>query len=371
MHLTGSAATYDALVWGTGLDAERRRASGQRLLDKPFTAELGGVNPLIVAPGRWTRHDLRRQADRIAFGRLCNCGHFCAATQILILPDGWDQADLLLDDLRGFLRTLEPRTPYYPGSDARVARALADQDHVEALGVGGRRYLVTGLDPDRDCSLFRDEVFADVLGVVRLPAPDVESYLARAVGFANEALAGSLGATLLVDPETEAHHRQAVTDAVAGLRYGFVGLNEHAGYTAAAPQLLWGAYPGNTPEAIGSGVDFTFNTLMLPRPEQSVLRAAFRAPVKSYFTATHKTREPAYKAYIGLGRLRRQPPQDPPHVLPRPPRLTPDGQTRQPAPPASCARPTAPGHERPGVEAGSQEVVSDGRTHLPGRQRRR
>ena len=278
VHMTGSAATYDALVWGTGPDAEHRRASGQRLLDKPFTAELGGVNPLIVAPGRWTRHDLRRQADRIAFARLQNCGHFCAATQILILPDGWDQADLLLDDLRGFLRTLEPRTPYYPGSDARVARALADQDHVEALGPDGRRYLVTGLDPDHECSLFRDEVFADVLGVVRLPAPDVESYLARAVGFANEALAGSLGATLLVDPETEAHHRQAVADAVAGLRYGFVGLNEHAGYTAAVPQLLWGAYPGNTPEAIGSGVGFANNTLMLPRPEQSVLRAAFRAP---------------------------------------------------------------------------------------------
>ncbi len=298
VHLTGSAATYDALVWGTGPDSERRRASGQLQLDKPFTAELGGVNPLIVTPGLWTRHDLRRQADRIAYGRLCNCGHYCAATQILILPDGWDQADLLLDDLRGFLRTLEPRTPFYPGSDARVARALADQDHVEALDRSGRRHLVTGLDPDRDCSLYRDEVFADVLGVVRLPAPDVESYLTRAVGFANEALAGSLGATLLVDPETEAHHRQAVADAGAGLRYGFVGLNEHAGYTAAAPQLLWGAYPGNTPEAIGSGVGFTLNTLMLPRPEQSVLRGAFRSPIKSFFTATHKTREPTYKTYM-------------------------------------------------------------------------
>ena len=298
VHLTGSAATYDALVWGTGPDAEHRRASDRRLLVKPFTAELGGVNPLIVAPGPWTRHDVRRQADRIAFGRLCNCGHFCAATQILVLPDGWDQADQLVEDLRGFLRTLEPRTPYYPGSDARVARALADQDHVEALSPDGRRYLATGLDPDRDCSLYRDEVFADVLGVVRLPAPDVESYLARAVGFANEALAGNLGATLLVDPDTEAHHRQAVTDAIAALRYGFVGLNEHAGYTAAAPQLLWGAYPGNTPEAIGSGVGFTFNTLMLPRPEQSVLRAAFRDPVKSAFTATHKTRETSYRALI-------------------------------------------------------------------------
>ena len=297
VHMTGSAATYDALVWGTGPDAEHRRASGQRLLAKPFTAELGGVNPLIVVPGRWTRHDLRRQADRIAFARLQNCGHACCATQILVLPEGWEQADVLLDDLRGFLRTLEPRTPYYPGSDARVSRALADQDHVETLGPDGRRYLVTGLDPDRDCSLFRDEVFADVMGVVRLPAPDVESYLARAVGFANEALTGSLSASLLVDPETEAHHRQAISSAVAGLHAGAVGLNEYAGFAFGVPQLLWGAYPGHSPEAIGSGMGFVSNTLMLPNPEQGVLRGAFRAPLKPLMTATHKGREPVYKAY--------------------------------------------------------------------------
>jgi hypothetical protein len=297
IHMTGSAATYDALVWGTGPDAEQRRSTGQRLLDKPFTAELGGVNPLIVAPGRWTRHDVRRQADHIAYAKLINCGHACSATQILVLPDGWDQADLLLDDLRGFLRTLEPRTPYYPGSDARVARALADQDHVEALGPDGHRFLVTGLAPDRECSLFRDEVFADVLGVVRLPAPDVESYLARAVGFANEALTGTLSATLLVDTDTETHHREAVTSAVLGLRYGAVGVNEHAGFSCGIPQLLWGAYPGNAPEDIGSGIGFVNNTLRLPNPEQGMLRAAFRSPIKPFFTATHKTLEPTYRAY--------------------------------------------------------------------------
>ena len=298
VHMTGSAATYDALVWGTGPDAEHRRASGQRQLAKPFSAELGGVGPMIVTPGRWTRHDVRRQADRIAYCKLQNCGHSCAATQILVLPEGWDQADLLLDDLREFLRTLEPRSPYYPGTDTRVAGALADQDHVETLGPDGRRFLVTGLDPDQQSSLFSDEVFADVLGVVRLPAPDVESYLARAVEFANDALAGSLGATLLVDPDTEAHHRQAVTDAVARLRYGAVGLNEHAGYSGAVPQLLWGAYPGNPPEAIGSGVGFVNNTLQLPRPEQGVLRAAFRTPTKPFFTATHKTQRRVFRAYI-------------------------------------------------------------------------
>jgi acyl-CoA reductase-like NAD-dependent aldehyde dehydrogenase len=298
VHMTGSAATYDALVWGGGPDAERRRASGQRLLDKPFTAELGGVNPLIVAPGRWTAHDLRRQADRIAYAKLQNCGHSCAATQVLVLPEGWDQADLLLADLRGFLRTLEPRTPYYPGSDERVARAVADQDRVEALGPGGRRYLVTGLDPDQSCSLFRDEVFADVLGVVRLPAPDVQAYLARAVEFVNDALSGSLSATLIVDPDTEARHRHAVAAAVAGLRHGSVGLNEHAGYCVAVSQLLWGAYPGNPPEEIGSGTGFVNNILLLPRPEQGVLRGAFRASVKPFSTATHRTLAPVARGYF-------------------------------------------------------------------------
>jgi acyl-CoA reductase-like NAD-dependent aldehyde dehydrogenase len=297
VHMTGSTATYDALVWGVGPEAEQRRASGKRLLAKPFTAELGGVEPMIVVPGRWRRHDLRRQADRMAFAKLQNSGHSCAALQILVLPDGWDQADLLLDDLRGFLRTLEPRTPYYPGSEARVARALADQDHVEALGPDGRRFLVTGLAADRPCSLFRDEVFADVLGVVRLPAPDVESYLAGAVEFANEALTGSLAATLLVDPATEARHRDAVTEAIAGLRFGAVGVNEHAGYSGAVPQLLWGAYPGNTPEAIGSGVGFVNNTWLLPHPEQAALRAPFRTPLKPFFTATHRTLGPVSQAF--------------------------------------------------------------------------
>jgi len=40
------------------------------------------------------------------------------------------------------------------------------------------------------------------------------------------------------------------------------------------------------------------NTLQLARPEQGVLRAAFRAPVKPFFTATHKTQRPVFKAYI-------------------------------------------------------------------------
>ena len=35
----------------------------------------------------------------------------------------------------------------------------------------------------------------------------------------------------------------------------------------------------------------------MPHPEQGVIRAAFRAPIKSFSTATHKTLEASFKAY--------------------------------------------------------------------------
>ena len=351
VHMTGSAATYDALVWGTGPEAERRRTSGQRLLAKPFTAELGGVGPMIVAPGRWTRHDVRRQADRIAYCKLQNSGHSCAATQILVLPEGWDQADLLLDDLREFLRTLEPRTPYYPGSDARVARALADQDHVETLGPDGRRFLVTGLDPDQDCSLFSDEVFADVLGVVRLPAPDVESYLARAVGFANEALTGSLGATLLVDPDTESHHRQAVTE-----RRGRTALR------GGRPERARGLQRRRAPAALGRlprqpARDHRQRSRLRQQhpatPPARAGRAAGRLP-DTHQALLHRHPQdptPRLQGLHRLDRLRRQPPQDPQHRAARTPGIghhdsrPPLGTQRRSQPPEDRFTPAKLGHQ--------------------------
>ena len=55
IHLTGSARTYEAIVFGEGEEGRPRRAArGERLLQKPVTAELGNVTPLIVVPGAWS-----------------------------------------------------------------------------------------------------------------------------------------------------------------------------------------------------------------------------------------------------------------------------------------------------------------------------
>ena len=57
VHITGAAPTFDAIVWGAvdrvrALPPPRKRKRENRpKLEKPITAELGGVSPIIVVPG--------------------------------------------------------------------------------------------------------------------------------------------------------------------------------------------------------------------------------------------------------------------------------------------------------------------------------
>ncbi|MGV7591820.1 aldehyde dehydrogenase family protein, partial [Mycobacterium kansasii] len=69
VHMTGSARTHDAIVFGTGDEGAQRKAENRPLLDKAITSELGGVSPTIVVPGEWSAADLRFQAEHLATQR--------------------------------------------------------------------------------------------------------------------------------------------------------------------------------------------------------------------------------------------------------------------------------------------------------------
>ena len=301
IHMTGSKATYDALVWGEDGLAEERRAQGRPLLDKPFTAELGGVCPCIVAPGPWSKADIRRQAGRICWQKLYNAGHACSATQILIVPDEWRHTDALLDEVRRLMAALPPRQPYYPRTQQRLDRALADCPQVEALHPPDRRLIAAGLDPGSDARLFSEEVFADLLGVVRLPGRSVPAYLEAAVAFANGRLAGNLAAMLLAHPRTMREHAAAVEGAIDDLAYGIVGLNESPNMSVAANGCgTWGAFPGNPPADIGSGIGVVANALMFAAPQKTVVRGAFRPLLKPLTDATHRQVESVSAALLRI-----------------------------------------------------------------------
>lgn len=275
VHVTGSSRTYDAIVFGSGEEGRRRKERDDPRIAKPVTAELGGVGPTIVVPGRWTRADLRFQAEHVATKKLHNAGFNCIACQVLVVPREWPQTDAFLDELRTVLRRVAPRPLYYPGAEDRLAR-IAAHPRAERIGDGlATRVLVEVPPDDVDDRCFVDELFAPALTVTRLPGTGPVAFLGRAVDFANDVLTGTLGANLLADPATLRAERAAVERAIADLRYGTVALNTWTGVGFLLPRATWGAFPGHTRTDIQSGVGVVHNALMLSDVERTVVRGPF------------------------------------------------------------------------------------------------
>ena len=277
IHITGSARSHDAIVFGTGAEAAERRRRAQPLLTKPITSELGGVGPCIVVPGPWNEADIRFQAENIATMKLHNCGCNCVASQVLVLPREWDRSARLLDAVRELMRSLPPRDAYYPGCAQRQQAVVARHPEAEALGGGAvPRTLVAGIDPDsagEPC--FTGEVFGPVLAQTSLPGSTPEAFLANAVRFVNERLDGTLGATVLVHPRTMRAIGPAVEQAIADLRYGSIGLNAWNAAAFLLAQAPWGAYPGHRLDDIQSGIGVVHNTYLLDKTEKAVVRGSF------------------------------------------------------------------------------------------------
>ncbi|MFC8385586.1 aldehyde dehydrogenase family protein [Nocardia sp. NPDC057272] len=271
VHMTGGAPTHDAIVWGRGADK-----TGEPILDKPITSELGGVAPCIVVPGEWSAADLKFQAEHVATQRLHNGGYNCVAAQTVVLAADWPLKEQFLTELRAAIDNAPARTAYYPGSDNRVAGALAS--YPDAARANGR-LLVENL-PAGDTPLLRTEYFSPVLGVVELPGAGAE-FLGNAVDFANEELMGTLGANIIADPATITELGTKLDTAIENLRYGTVALNAWTGLAFLTPRASWGAYPGHTIDDIQSGIGVVHNAFLLDDVERTVVRGPFRPAPRS------------------------------------------------------------------------------------------
>ncbi len=271
--MTGSAATHDAIVFGTDADSAQRRAENRPLLTKDITSELGGVSPIIVLPGAWSKADLRFQAEHLVTQRLHNGGYNCIAGQVAVLSADWDQKDEFLAEIRAALTRAPARPAYYPGSDARVAAVLKAFPEAEQIGPG--RVLVVAGDPEKAEHLLRTEVFAPVLGVIELPGSGPE-FLDSAVAVANNEFTGTLGVNLIARPSTLKELGPGFETALARLRYGTIAVNAWTGVAFATPAASWGAFPGHTVNDVQSGIGVVHNALLLSNPERTVVRGPFR-----------------------------------------------------------------------------------------------
>jgi acyl-CoA reductase-like NAD-dependent aldehyde dehydrogenase len=283
IHITGSDRTYEALVFGPGAEGAQRKAARAPLLDKPVTAELGNVSPMIVVPGPWSGSDLYAYGARLATWLGWNAGFACLAPRVIVTQRGWAGRDGLLREIVAALGRAPTRSAYYPGAQERHAAFLGAHPRAIQVGSPAEGQLPWTLIPDVDSQgqdeiCFRSEAFCGLFAETTLEAEGPAAFLARAVRFANEQLWGTLTATILIHPTTlrDPVVAAALDQAIADLRYGTVCVNQFGGVSHGLATAPWGGFPGQPPHDIQSGVGWVNNALMFAAPEKSVLYAPFR-----------------------------------------------------------------------------------------------
>ena len=293
LHVTGSDKTYDAIVWGASPDEQaRRKAAHDPKNRRPFTAELGCVTPVLVVPGPWSAADMDFQARQVA-GMVANNASFnCTAAKVLVVAKGWLQREAFLRKVEAALAATPPRKAYYPGAIDRWRSFLDRYPRARVLAPEGDRVvpwtLIPEVSPERGEYALSNEAFCGVLATVTLDADSPVDFLAKAVDFANDRCWGTLSCAMLVHPSTQEEHPREVDRAIAGLRYGAIGVNCWSSVAYALVSPTWGAFPGHPPEDIQSGSGVVHNSFLLDYPQKSVVFAPFRIrPTPAWF-ADHR-----------------------------------------------------------------------------------
>ncbi len=284
IHITGSGAAHDSIVWGSGGQALDNKKAGTPQNTRPITSELGGVGPTIVVPGPWSAADIAFQAEHIATQKLHNSGFNCIACQVLILPATWSLKSALLAAVQKVIANSSPRPLYYPGAAARIGQfQAASGTALAAIPAAANQCTIASFDANvhsaATASAQTFEVFAPAMSTTELAGgdQDAEAFLAAAIAYANEQLAGTLGANILIHPKTmQAIGRVRFEALIADLRYGCIAINAWTGLGFLIAPATWGAYPGHTLADVQSGIGVVHNTMLFDKPQRTVVEAPFK-----------------------------------------------------------------------------------------------
>ena len=279
IHITGAVSTHNALVWGVGVEGAQNKAAGTPLNRKKVTSELGAVCPTIVVPGPWSAADIRFQAEQIATQKLHNSGFNCASCQTLIMPQDWEPAARLMDQISQVMAEFGQREAYYPGSNARAAAFAQHANSSQSIprGENSPSCLLADMDKGDAQWLGQNEVFAPALATKTLAGSDAETYLQAAIAFANDQLYGTLGANIIIHPKTIAKIGQArFEQLLQELRYGTIAINGWTGLGFLITPCPWGGFPGASLQNPESGIGVVHNSFMLEKTERTVVTAPWR-----------------------------------------------------------------------------------------------
>jgi hypothetical protein len=278
IHVTGSYATHEAIVWGPpGPERDARKARGEPVVGKPVTSELGNVSPAVIVPGAWSDDDVEHAAKSIVGSFAFNAAFNCNATKLVVTPGGGALRERVLAAIQRQFETLPTRRAYYPGARSAYERFTRGPGRVHEFGEPGEGELpwafVRDLDAASDAPCFREEPFCSVLSEVAVASDDPVAFLQEATRFLNDRVFGTLNVMLLVPSSVsrDASVASALENACRDLRYGSVCVNVWPAVAYGLGTLPWGGHPSGTLASVGSGVGVGHNALLLEGVEKSVL----------------------------------------------------------------------------------------------------
>ena len=69
-------------------------------IDKPFLAELGSINPMIVVPGDWSARDLQHHTPAIIATKMHTNAHICTTPQVVITSADWKHREAFVQVIK-------------------------------------------------------------------------------------------------------------------------------------------------------------------------------------------------------------------------------------------------------------------------------
>ena len=304
VHITGSDKTHDLIVWGPpGPERDRRMASGDPLLEKPITSELGNVSPVAIVPYTYSDEELEFQARNLVTMVANNASFNCNAAKLLVTARGWQQRDRFLQLVEERLARIPTRKAYYPGAFDRYKMLTEGRAEVVRLGEPAAGHLpwtlIRNVDSGAaDDPVFHNEPFCSILSETQVgEGGDPVEFLATVTTFMNETVWGTLNACLVIHPDLERDETvgRALDRAVADLRYGTVAINHWPALCYGLASLPWGGHPSSTLKNIQSGIGWVHNTFMLDGIDKAIVRGNLRVrPTPVWFYDNRKA--------VGMGR---------------------------------------------------------------------
>lgn len=326
IHITGSGATHDAIVWGADqVERSHRKLNSDPVLKKPISSELGNVSPWIVVPGQYSSAQLKAQAESIVSSMTNNAAFNCVATRAIVTWKQWPERERFLQLIEQTLSRVPQRAAYYPGAFDRYERfsgmtpdeargllrngvtgpqsmsgskATADGTTTFVAGPNGTEQtlpwtFIRNVNPNEPNPLFARESFVCVCAEVPIDADSPEDFVEKATEFSNEKLWGTLACSMSIPNgfRKDEKRRQLLQNKIDELRFGAVSINQWSAIVFALMSPPWGGCSGGTLEDPLSGVGWVHNSFMLTDIDKTVLEAPLNVLPKPVWSPTHNRAE--------------------------------------------------------------------------------